>query len=155
MREEVDVHRVVALDGVVAFDLSTPIEVLGRVRLPNGRAGYQVRVCGVAQEVDAGAFQLRVRPGLSELLKADTVILPGVLDLSRPVPSHSFERFGALPRRERGSLPSARARSFSPQPAFSMVDVQPRTGSRQASSLGVFRRCPSIRTYSLSTRTRS
>jgi hypothetical protein len=50
MREDVDVHRVVivALDGVVAFDLSTPIEVLGRVRLPNGRAGYQVRVCGVS-----------------------------------------------------------------------------------------------------------
>lgn len=81
-------HRVVvvALDGVIAFDLSTPSEVLGRVRLPSGRAGYQVRICGVAREVDAGAVRLKLRHGLSELLKADTVILPGVADLARPVP---------------------------------------------------------------------
>jgi transcriptional regulator GlxA family with amidase domain len=81
-------HRVVvvALNGVVAFDLSTPTEVFGRVRLPSGRAGYQVRVCGVAPEVDAGAFRLRVRYGLSELLKADTVILPGIADLATTIP---------------------------------------------------------------------
>jgi transcriptional regulator GlxA family with amidase domain len=81
-------HRVVvvALDGVLAFDLSTPSEVLGRVRLPNGRPGYQVRVCGVAREVDAGAFRMKVRHGLSELARADTVILPGIGDIERPVP---------------------------------------------------------------------
>lgn len=81
-------HRVavVALDGVVTFDLSTPSEVLSRVRLPNGRPGYQVRVCGVSREVDAGALRLRLHHGLSELERADTVILPGVADLARPVP---------------------------------------------------------------------
>lgn len=81
-------HRVVivALDGVVAFDLSTPIEVFGRIRLPNGRPGYQVRVCALTPEVDAGAFRLKATRGLSELMKADTVILPGVADLSKPVP---------------------------------------------------------------------
>jgi transcriptional regulator GlxA family with amidase domain len=81
-------HRVVvvALDGVIAFDLSTPTEVFGRVRLPTGRAGYQVRVCGVSPEVDAGAFRVSVRYGLSELRKADTVILPGVADLGAPIP---------------------------------------------------------------------
>lgn len=81
-------HRVavVALDGVLAFDLSTPSEVLGRVRLPNGRPGYQVRVCGLAREVDAGAFKLRAPHGLAEIRRADTVILPGVSDVSRPVP---------------------------------------------------------------------
>ena len=52
-------HRVivVALDGVLAFDLSMPSEVLGRVRLPSGRPGYQVRVCGVSRDVDAGPFR--------------------------------------------------------------------------------------------------
>jgi transcriptional regulator GlxA family with amidase domain len=81
-------HRVavVALDGVLAFDLSTPGEVLGRVRLPDGRSGYQVRVCGVSREVDAGAFRMRLRRGLADLSRADTVILPGIADISSPVP---------------------------------------------------------------------
>lgn len=81
-------HRVavVALDGVVAFDLSTPLEILGRVRLPSGRPGYQVRICGLAREVDAGAFKLRLRYGLAEIRQADTIILPGVTDIAQPVP---------------------------------------------------------------------
>ena len=81
------VVAIVALDGVVAFDLATPCEVFGRVRLPDGRPGYQVRVCGVTPEVDAGAFGLLTRSGLEELARADTIILPGVADLSRPVPA--------------------------------------------------------------------
>jgi hypothetical protein len=32
---------VLALDGVLAFDLSTPVEVFGRVRLPDGRLAYK------------------------------------------------------------------------------------------------------------------
>lgn len=81
-------HRVivVALDGVLAFDLSMPSEVLGRVRLPSGRPGYQVRVCGVSRDVDAGLFRLSLSHGLSELVKADTVILPGIADVTMPVP---------------------------------------------------------------------
>lgn len=81
-------HRVivVALDGVLAFDLSMPSEVLGRVRLPSGRPGYQVRVCGVSRDVDAGPFRLSLSHGLSELVKADTVILPGIADVTMPVP---------------------------------------------------------------------
>ena len=39
------VVAVLALDGVLAFDLSTPIEVFGRARLPDGRMAYGVRVC--------------------------------------------------------------------------------------------------------------
>jgi transcriptional regulator GlxA family with amidase domain len=81
-------HRVavVALDGVVPFDLSTPSEVLGRARLRTGRPGYEVRICGVSSEVDAGGFQMKLRHGLSELLRADTVFLPGIADLDAPVP---------------------------------------------------------------------
>lgn len=81
-------HRVaiVAFDDVVAFDLSIAAQVFGLVRLPDGRPGYEVRVCAAAREVDAGAFRLRVRHGLAELRRADTVILPGITDLGRPVP---------------------------------------------------------------------
>ena len=35
---------VLALDRVIPFDLSTPIEVFTRTRLPDGRPGYQIRV---------------------------------------------------------------------------------------------------------------
>ncbi|MGH7289463.1 MAG: GlxA family transcriptional regulator [Myxococcota bacterium] len=73
-------HRVaiVATDGVIPFDLATPAAVFGCVRLPEGRPGYQVRVCGTAREVDAGAFRIRVQHGLEELARADTIILPGI-----------------------------------------------------------------------------
>jgi transcriptional regulator GlxA family with amidase domain len=37
---------------------------------------YRVRVCGVADEVDAGALRLRASYGLAELTRADTIILP-------------------------------------------------------------------------------
>ncbi len=77
---------VVALNGVVAFDLSTPGDLFARVRLPGGRPGYQVRVCGVTREVDAGAFDIRTRYGLDELARADTIILPGIHDPAAPVP---------------------------------------------------------------------
>ena len=77
---------VVAVDGVVAFDLATPNEVLGRVRLPNGQAGYRVRVCGVSRRIDAGAFQIKLDHGLDELSRADTIILAGVADVTAPVP---------------------------------------------------------------------
>jgi transcriptional regulator GlxA family with amidase domain len=80
------VVAVVALDGVVPFDLSTPCEVFGRVRLPDGRPGYQIRVCGVTSEVDAGPFTMRLRCGLDELARADTIVLPGIADLAVPVP---------------------------------------------------------------------
>ncbi|WP_432846568.1 GlxA family transcriptional regulator [Amycolatopsis sp. CA-161197] len=72
-------HSVVilALDKVVPFDLATPIEVFTRTRLPDGRAAYQVRVCGPAEEIDAGAFTIRPRHGLEALAEADTIIVPG------------------------------------------------------------------------------
>ena len=77
---------VLALDGVVAFDLSTPIEVFNRTRLPDGRAPYRVRICAPTEEIDAGAFVLRAPWGLDVLAEADTIILPGCSDPTAPVP---------------------------------------------------------------------
>ncbi|WP_328862311.1 GlxA family transcriptional regulator [Streptomyces sp. NBC_00306] len=77
---------VLALDGVIAFDLSTPLEVFTRTRLPDGRTAYRVRVCAPAEEIDAGAFTLRAPWGLEALAEADTIILPGCADPAVPVP---------------------------------------------------------------------
>jgi hypothetical protein len=48
---------VLALDQVVPFDLATPLEDFGRVRLPDGRPGHRVRVCAATSTVDAGLFR--------------------------------------------------------------------------------------------------
>lgn len=71
---------VLALDEVLAFDLSTPVEVFGRARLPDGRVAYRVCVCAPTDEVDAGVFALRAPWGLDALAGADTIILPGLAD---------------------------------------------------------------------------
>jgi transcriptional regulator GlxA family with amidase domain len=80
------VVAVLALDGVIAFDLATPLEVFARTRPANGEPAYDVRVCGVSPEVDAGAFRLRAPYGLDELARADTIILPGCVDPAAAVP---------------------------------------------------------------------
>lgn len=84
---------VLALDGVLAFDLSTPVEIFGRAGLPDGRAAYRVRVCAPADEVDAGVLSIRVPWGLEALGEADTVVVPGLADPAEPVPE---EVLGAL-----------------------------------------------------------
>ncbi|MGW1379750.1 GlxA family transcriptional regulator [Streptomyces sp. NPDC002446] len=73
---------VLALDQVIPFDLSTPIEVFARSRLPDGRPGYRVRVCAEQPEVDAGLFTLRAPWCLDALRDADTIIVPGTTDES-------------------------------------------------------------------------
>ncbi|WP_405096302.1 GlxA family transcriptional regulator [Micromonospora sp. NBC_01412] len=84
---------VLALPDTIAFDLATPIEVFGRVRLPDGRAGYRVLVCGSEPTVDAGPLRLAVDHGLDALAGADTVIVPGRYDPAVPVPAAAL---GAL-----------------------------------------------------------
>ncbi|MFD5745810.1 GlxA family transcriptional regulator [Streptomyces sp. NPDC127033] len=85
---------VLALDGVIAFDLATPIEVFSRTRLPDGSAAYEVRICaagGAGEEVDAGVFTLRAPWGLEALAEADTIVLPGVADPTAPVPEEVLD----------------------------------------------------------------
>ncbi|MFD3651695.1 GlxA family transcriptional regulator [Streptomyces cyaneofuscatus] len=76
---------VLALDQVIPFDLSTPIEAFTRTRLPDGRPGYQIRACAERPEVDAGAFTLRAPWGLDGLTGADTVIVPGTATPTAPL----------------------------------------------------------------------
>jgi transcriptional regulator GlxA family with amidase domain len=82
---------VLALDGVIGFDLTTPLEVFGRTRLPDGRTPYRLRVCAPAGEISAGAFTLRAPWGLSALAEADTIIVPGIADPTAPMPEEALE----------------------------------------------------------------
>lgn len=76
---------VLALDGVIPFDLAIPLDVFGRLRLPDGRAAYRVLVCGPSETVDAGLFAMQVPHGLDALLEADTLVLPGLADPTVPL----------------------------------------------------------------------
>jgi transcriptional regulator GlxA family with amidase domain len=69
---------VLALPGVIPFDLATPIEVFRR------SPGYEVRICGSEPEIDAGLFTVRVQWGLDALIEADTIILPGTESFDVP-----------------------------------------------------------------------
>lgn len=69
---------VLALPGVLPFDLGTPCGVFRYARLPGGRRGYRVQVCGPARDVPAGEFTVRVSVGLEALQRADTIVVPGL-----------------------------------------------------------------------------
>lgn len=94
-------HRVavLALPGTIAFDLATPIEVFGRVRLPDGRTGYEVVVAGSEPEIDAGPLRLVPGHGLEALDRADTIVLPGRAEPTAPVPAEVLDQLRAAARR--------------------------------------------------------
>jgi transcriptional regulator GlxA family with amidase domain len=79
---------VLALDQVIPFDLSAPIDTFGWARLPDGREPYRIRVCSPTadEEVSAGPFTIRAPYGLEALAEADTIILPGVANPAAPLP---------------------------------------------------------------------
>ncbi len=79
------VVAIIAMHGVLPFDLAMPCEVFGRVRLPALHDAYQIRVCGEARDIKAGAFDLRVQWDLAHVAGAHTVILPGIANPTMPI----------------------------------------------------------------------
>src|SRR5579864_2861195 len=77
---------ILALDGVLAFDLSTPIEMFGRTRLPDGQAAYRVLICAPTAEINTGTFTLHAPWRLDKLVEADSIVLPGLADPLAPLP---------------------------------------------------------------------
>lgn len=75
---------VLALDGVIAFDLCTPIEVFGRTPDAHRAPAYDVVVAGPRRTATAGPTALSVPHSLDRLIEADTVIVPGRTDPSTP-----------------------------------------------------------------------
>lgn len=90
---------VLALDGVVPFDLGIPCEVFGRVRTADGEPAYRVHVCGERSRVRSDAFSIGVAHRLDRMTEADTVIVPGVGDTSRPVSGRVIEALRAASAR--------------------------------------------------------
>lgn len=86
---------VLALPDTIAFDLATPIEIFDRVRLPGGRPGYRVEVCGSEPMINAGPLRLAVDRGLDALTGADTIIVPGRYDPAAPVPTAALDALRA------------------------------------------------------------
>ena len=90
-------HRVavLALDGVVGFDLGTPSQVFGSARDDSGRPLYEVRVCTVGAAAARSASGYAVVPdhGLEALAWADTVIVAGVEGrrAAGPFPTEALE----------------------------------------------------------------
>ena len=93
---------VVAFDGVVLGDLATPLEVFGLRPECEGQPGYEVRTCSQQPQVESEHVTLRVPWRLSSLKRADTVIVPGINNIDRPVPA---ELLRALASRRQPSRP--------------------------------------------------
>lgn len=72
---------VLALDGVVPFELSVPGQILGTANDALGRPHYDVRICAQGRRVRTaaglGEFQILTDGGLEELAEADTIVIPG------------------------------------------------------------------------------
>lgn len=90
---------VAVLPGVIPIDLGIACGAFDRVRGAQGEQIYDVRVCGETEETDAIFFHVRTTENLAFLEQADTVIVPGVLDI-----------FGPFPPRLLDSLRTAHAR---------------------------------------------
>ncbi|MET7419158.1 helix-turn-helix domain-containing protein [Dactylosporangium sp. NPDC005555] len=71
---------VIALDGVVAFDLGTPPQIFGAARDDEGRRRYKIQVCtpGGLPVRSAAGFQVLPDHGLEITEVADTVIVAGI-----------------------------------------------------------------------------
>ncbi|MFI5492851.1 GlxA family transcriptional regulator [Actinoplanes sp. NPDC051859] len=71
----------IALDGVVGFDLGVPPQVFGTARDPQGRPYYSVTTCGIGGlpiRPERGGFHVLPDHDLSPVATADTVLVPGI-----------------------------------------------------------------------------
>jgi transcriptional regulator GlxA family with amidase domain len=85
------VVAILALDGVVAFDLGVPCQVFSAARQPDGTPRYDLRVCGdpevTATAVSVSCFRLHCDYPLEAAIDADTIVVPGTgRDAPPPTP---------------------------------------------------------------------
>lgn len=86
-------HRVaiLVLPSVVPFDLGVPVQVFGYPRHDLGAKRYDAVVCGPHPKRGGGrvqtssTFSINVPHGLEALRMAQTVVIPGIDDLSLPI----------------------------------------------------------------------
>jgi transcriptional regulator GlxA family with amidase domain len=77
---------VLALDGVVAFDLAIPAQVFAH---SDQRGPYRLRVCGErrGEVMTSNGFAVVAEHGLEALRRADTVLVPGIEDVAAERPA--------------------------------------------------------------------
>ncbi|MEU5846008.1 GlxA family transcriptional regulator [Saccharopolyspora shandongensis] len=79
---------VLAVDGVVGFDLTTVCQIFASAWSPGEESPYEVRVCGAGDvlvtAVGTGNFRLSAPFSLADLADADTIVVPGLRDHRRP-----------------------------------------------------------------------
>jgi transcriptional regulator GlxA family with amidase domain len=78
---------VLALHGVVPFDLGVACDTFSRVRTADGDDAYRVLVCGESSRVRAGHFDVHAPWRLEPVMDANILIVPGVEDINLPVSS--------------------------------------------------------------------
>lgn len=76
---------ILALPNVVPFDLSVPLDTFGRTQIMTGAPAYQVVVCGPQKTISTEFFDIQIKNGLSAMRDADTIIVPGLYDVTLPV----------------------------------------------------------------------
>lgn len=77
---------VIAFDDVVLADLSIPCAVFGIARHADGQPAYDVRVCGLRSTAASHHVNIAVQWPLSVLRKADTIVIPGILNIDGEIP---------------------------------------------------------------------
>src|ERR1051326_2038823 len=77
---------IVVFDGVVLGDLSVPCEIFGRALQSDCHPFYEVRVCSLKPQVKSEHVMLQVPWRLPSVGRADTVIVPGVDNLTHTPP---------------------------------------------------------------------
>ena len=71
---------------VLPFELSIPGLVFPAVRLAEGEAPYEVRICAADEHIRTRSMDLVIPAGLGELETADTIIVPGMAPWRAPFP---------------------------------------------------------------------
>jgi len=90
---------VLALHGVIPFDLAMPCEAFGYVAVPGVAEPYTVRVCGEARDIKAGAYDLRVMWDIHQLAHAATIIVPGIRQPTMPISEEIVDALQAAAQR--------------------------------------------------------
>jgi len=98
---DASMHRVVivAMDEVVPFDLAVATDTFGIVNLHRPRPAYRVRVCGVKRRIGTTGMRIQLGYGLSELARADTIVLPGIRHIDAAVPAPLIRALRVAARR--------------------------------------------------------
>jgi transcriptional regulator GlxA family with amidase domain len=84
-RKRQHVIGIIVFDGVVLADVAAPAEVFARARGKNGPL-YDLRICSANREVQTAHLTLGVPWRLKAIDDVDTLIIPGLDDLDRPIP---------------------------------------------------------------------